>query len=210
MYGNNIYKAPSPNVGSCDKTGNWSSKNDEASCKQSFKNAGESAGDYFYCEGGGFMSKYDTNSMCTTGSLVAKNIEQCTKPCVQQGYPTVGGGCSDSFDCDYKNGEICQINDISINGGTEKRGSCIQGENPQQPIIPNIPDSSPVANNAIMELMSNCSQDMSNIDSIKKCLSSINNLSCDDINTLILFIKNYATQQGKYDEIKNRRPPRIF
>lgn len=197
----NITKAPSPNVGNCDKNGTWSSNDDESNCQRSFKSIGESSADYFYCEGGGLMSKYDTNSICPEGALVAKNVEQCSNPCVQQGSPTVGGGCSDSFDCNYKNGETCKLQDISLNGGTEKRGMCVQGQVkpiPGKP-IPGIPSST---GNNIMDLIKNCSENMDNLDSIKLCLSSINNLSCDDINNLVLLSKNYAVSQGYYDLVK--------
>lgn len=202
----NLTKAPSPNVGTCDKNGTWSSKNDERDCQKSFKSVGESSGDYFYCEGGGLMSKYDLNSVCPEGALVAKVIEQCSNPCIQQGYPTVGGGCSDSFDCNYKNGEVCQIQDVSVYGGTEKRGMCVQGEVQPVPVKPKPkptpkPRPTPSGNN-IMDVFNNCSQDMSDIDSIKTCLSSINNLSCDDINNLVLLAKAYSVNQGNYDAVK--------
>lgn len=123
---NNIYSAPSPNVGECDQKGTWSSKDEQDYCKACFNDAGENANDYFYCEGSGCLSKYSSQT-CGTGSLVAKNIDQCSAPCFQQGYPTLGGGCSDKYDCNYKNGEICQKRQISINGGKEERGYCVQG-----------------------------------------------------------------------------------
>jgi hypothetical protein len=196
MYNNNLFKAPSPNVGNCNSKGTWASINDEMYCQSCFKNAGESSGDYFYCEGGGCMSKYDLNSVCPTGALVAKNIEQCSSPCNQQGYPTVGGGCSDSFDCNYKNGEVCQKKIISINSGHEERGYCVQGGVPQ-PVQP-----TQTTGNNIMDLMTNCSQDMSNINSVKKCLLSVTNLSCDDINTLVLYIKQNYPSNDNYRAIK--------
>ena len=201
----NIVNAPSPNVGNCDKNGTWSSKNDERDCQKSFRSVGESSSDYFYCEGGGLMSKYDLNSICPEGALVAKNLEQCSNPCVQQGSPTVGGGCSDMFDCNYKNGETCEIHDISVYGGTEKRGMCVQGEMPPKPtpVKPKPTPSKPIpSGNTIMDVFTNCSQDMNNIDSIKTCLSSINNLSCDDINNLVLLAKAYSVNKGNYDDVK--------
>ena len=57
MFRNDVYTAPSPNVGECSQTGTWGSKKDEDYCKSCFKSAGESAGDYFYCEGSGCLSK---------------------------------------------------------------------------------------------------------------------------------------------------------
>lgn len=208
MFRNDVYTAPSPNVGECSQTGTWGSTKDEDYCKSCFKTAGESAGDYFYCEGSGCLSKY-SSEICNTGSLVAKNIDQCSAPCVQQGYPTVGGGCSDKYDCDYKNGEICEKKEISLNGGKEERGSCVQGGNaPSQPKpstpTPPTPSSPPSggSSSALMALITNCSQDMNNPDSAKLCFQSVNNLSCDDINSLVLYMKNYATQNGVYDDYK--------
>ena len=151
------------------------------------------------------MSKYDLNSVCPEGALVAKNVEQCSTPCIQQGYPTVGGGCSDRFDCNYKNGEICQLQDVSVGGGTEKRGMCVQGEMPPMPtpVKPKPTPSKPVpSGNNIMDVFNNCSQNMDSVDSIKMCLSSINNLSCDDINNLVLLAKAYSVNQGNYDTVK--------
>jgi hypothetical protein len=201
MYQNSIiYNAPSPNVGDCNEKGTWSSKKDEAHCKSCFKTAGESAGDYFYCEGMGCLSKY-SSEVCNTGALVAKNIEQCSSPCVQQGDPTVGGGCSDKYDCNYKNGEICQKKQISINGGKQERGYCVPGGS-QPPSQQQVPLEPPAGSNALMDLISNCSEDMNNVDVAKKCFASVNNLSCDDINSLILFLKNSSIKQGVYDEYK--------
>jgi len=128
MFQDNIYSAPSPNVGECNQKGSWSSKDEQDYCKACFNDAGENANDYFYCEGSGCLSKY-SSQVCGTGSLVAKNIDQCSAPCFQQGYPTLGGGCSDKYDCNYKSGEICQKRQISINGGKEDRGYCVPGGN---------------------------------------------------------------------------------
>ena len=196
MYNNNLFKAPSPNVGNCNSTGSWLTKNDEIHCQSCFKNAGESSSDYFYCEGGGCMSKYDLNSVCPTSALVAKNIEQCSSPCNQKGYPTVGGGCSDRFDCNYKNGEICQKKNMSINGGYEERGYCVQGNTPSKKTVVQ------PSGNPMIDIMNFCSQDITDINNVKQCLLSISNLSCDDINNAIVYLKKYLIQQGKYNDIK--------
>jgi hypothetical protein len=199
----NIAKAPSPDVGTCQQTGSWSSKDDEKTCQSCFANAGESAGDYFYCEGSGCVSKY-SSEVCGTGSLVAKNTDQCSKPCVQQGFPPAGGGCSDLFDCDYKNGEVCQKKQVSVYGGSEERGFCVQGDSPQPnvPVPTPTPGPTPSGGSGIMDLFNNCSQDMSNPNSVKKCLGSISNLTCDDINNLVMLGKKMAVQNGKYDILK--------
>lgn len=79
----------------------------------------------FYC-GGKCMSEYDTSKVCSTGSLVAKNLGQCSTPCYQAGPPERGGGCADNFDCGSN--QICQIQ----NG----RGMCIQAPPTVAPTMP--------------------------------------------------------------------------
>jgi len=115
-------QAPSPNLGDCSKKGKWSDVSLVDQCKQCVVEP-----DMFFCDGE-CMNRYDLNSMCPSDSLVAKTVEQCENPCVQVGNPPTGGGCSDKFDCDWKNGETCEVKSDKERGlvGTCKSGDDLQ------------------------------------------------------------------------------------
>jgi hypothetical protein len=104
------YSAPLPNLNDCSITGTWSQPSMVSECNKCVEIPG-----YFYC-GGKCMSRYDLNSVCNKNALVAKNKAQCLKPCVQQGFPSVSGGCSDQFDCNP--GQRCKLDKTG-------RGYCI-------------------------------------------------------------------------------------
>ena len=121
-----IVKAPSPNLGNCSNTGTWPDPNLVSDCKQCVSQPGYYQEKQFYCDGK-CMSVYDTNQECRQDSLVAKTISQCEKPCYQSGSPTVGGGCSDDFDCN--NGQKCIIQIVKTEEGKEPRGVCTNSTN---------------------------------------------------------------------------------
>lgn len=104
--------APSPNLGDCSNRGKWLKNVSINQCKKCITQP-----DMFFCDGE-CMSRYDTNTICSTESLVAKTLDQCDSPCVQSGHPSRFGGCSDRFDCDWQNGENCVIKD--------ERGTCVK------------------------------------------------------------------------------------
>ena len=141
----NITRAPTPNVNNCEITGKWSKPTDEADCKACLNDS-----DSFYCgESNKCVSKYSSD-VCSMNSTVAKVQEQCSKPCKQFAAPTPGGGCSDKFDCDYKNGQTCEQRQIDYQGGKEIRGFCVNSgpsspSNNYQPLyFPVDPNSGPV------------------------------------------------------------------
>jgi hypothetical protein len=121
-----IVKSPSPNLGNCSNTGSWTDPSLISDCKQCVTQPGYYQEKQFYCDGK-CMSIYDTNQECRQDSLVAKTISQCENPCYQTGPPTLGGGCSDDFDCD--SGQKCIIQSIKIDGGKEPRGVCTNSTN---------------------------------------------------------------------------------
>ena len=114
-------QTPSPNLGSCSKTGSWKDQSMINECKKCVSDSDFYNEKRFYC-GGQCMSKYDLNQFCPESELVAKTLSQCEKPCYQEAAPTVGGGCSDDFDC--QTGQKCVIKQIKYQGGLENRGFC--------------------------------------------------------------------------------------
>lgn len=111
-------RAPLPNVGKCTNTGVWENREIIADCNQCLTNS-QGDKDYFYC-GGKCMNAYNINDVCNMGQLVAKTPAQCTSPCYQEAPPTVGGGCSDSFDCDYGQSCVIKVDDRGL-----PRGKCV-------------------------------------------------------------------------------------
>ena len=107
--------APKPNLGDCINTGEWKNPSMVDDCVKCVENPGYYGENQFYC-GGKCMSEYDTAHRCSTKSLVAKTIGQCSAPCVQVSAPSLGG-CSDKFDCG--NGMNCV------------RGMCVPKTNEQ-------------------------------------------------------------------------------
>ena len=113
---NNYFSVPVPNLGKCEKRGQWDHPADVTDCQACISN---STPDYplFYCDGQ-CMSKYNLNGACSTNSLVAKNTDQCSSPCYQVAPPSVlPHQCEDMFDC--PNGFICD------------KGMCVK--EPKQP-----------------------------------------------------------------------------
>lgn len=114
-------RAPSPNLGDCRETGTWSNSEMVQQCSDCVEQE-----DMFFC-GNRCLSRYSFDR-CSLNELVAKNKAQCVTPCRQEGIPTVGGGCSDKFDC--MEGQSCEIKTVPVyNGnrlrGNEKRGVCV-------------------------------------------------------------------------------------
>ena len=112
IVSNIIATTPVPLVGLCRKTGKWVQPSMVSECKECVNKP-----DHFYCDGE-CMDKYDLNRACSLNSLVAKTESQCLKPCYQEGPPPSGGGCSDKYDCDYKQGEVCVMQ--------KGRGKCLK------------------------------------------------------------------------------------
>lgn len=123
-------QAPSPNLGDCSSRGQWSDPSFVGQCKQCVAEP-----DMFFCDGE-CMSKYDLNSMCAQNALVAKIAEQCEMPCVQSGSPPTGGGCSDKFDCNWQNGEVCEFSTVKERGlvGVCKAGNGGVSPSPPSPV----------------------------------------------------------------------------
>jgi hypothetical protein len=118
---NDFVQTPSPNLGSCSKTGSWDDKSMINECKKCVSDTDFYNEKRFYCDGQ-CMSKYDLNQFCPESALVAKTLGQCESPCYQEAAPIVGGGCSDDFDC--QTGQKCVIRQIKYQGGIENRGFC--------------------------------------------------------------------------------------
>ena len=114
-------RAPSPNLGECKETGNWSNPKMIQQCNDCIKQE-----NMFFC-GDRCLSRYSFDT-CSVNELVAKNKAQCITPCFQKGDPIVGGGCSDNFDC--MEGQSCIIKTVPVYDGgklrgSEKRGVCV-------------------------------------------------------------------------------------
>jgi hypothetical protein len=118
---NQIFEAPSPNLGGCSSTGKWDNTSMINDCKECVSQPDYYGEKQFYCDGQ-CMSKYDLGQVCSENSLVAKTVSQCENPCYQEGSPTVGGGCSDDFDC--SSGQKCVIKQIKYEKGIMNRGFC--------------------------------------------------------------------------------------
>ena len=110
------FRAPLPNLGDCATTDLWPDSSMINDCTDCVSSTEEKK---FYCNGQ-CMSPYDMNSSCPTNALVAKNVSQCEKPCVQVGNPSLSGGCSDKYDC--QSGEECVLR--SEPGKYKDRGFC--------------------------------------------------------------------------------------
>ena len=114
-----------PNLGKCKETSTWSSVEEEA-CKRCINRQDGS----FYCNGE--CKKYDTLSYgCSYDSLVAKNMDQCSKPCYQTNLPpSYRGECSDNFDCQqYGDNRICSR---QYDPDGQIRGTCVRTEKPDK------------------------------------------------------------------------------
>ena len=111
-------RAPRPNIGECIKTSSWDSKMDNRkmvnNCKKCVSKPGYYGEKQFYCNGK-CMSQYTMNSVCSVAEPIAKNIQQCSKPCLQIRAPSLSNGCADNFDC--KKNQVC------------KNGACVVQEN---------------------------------------------------------------------------------
>jgi hypothetical protein len=91
---------PRPNIEGCEETGEWADPSYVEACKECVikQDYYDPSLSYFFC-GGKCMSDYDMNKKCALNSLVAKNISQCSRPCVQTKPPSLKAGCVDEFDC---------------------------------------------------------------------------------------------------------------
>ncbi len=125
---NPFTKTPTPDIGSCSKTGNWSQAGQVQECESCLEKS-TSDYPYFYCDGL-CSSEYDLGAgQCSLTSLVAKTKEQCKTPCYQEGSPRISGGCEDDFDC--SKGQKCvSKNVVGPDGMMHKnRGVCQSKEN---------------------------------------------------------------------------------
>lgn len=125
---NFIASTPSPNIGNCSQTSSWDDNNMISDCKKCISRSPEYGRSWFYCDGS-CLNQYELDGSCSYNSLVAKNINQCDKPCIQTGEPPNCGECSDNFDCpknqecklttiikdnmEQKNCGVCTSNNIS-------------------------------------------------------------------------------------------------
>ena len=98
-------RAPRPNIGTCEKTGNWDNSSMVSDCQTCVSQPGYYGENQFYCNGN-CMSQYSMNAVCSSADLVAKNKQQCLNPCSQVKPPSLSNGCADNFDC--KNNQICK------------------------------------------------------------------------------------------------------
>lgn len=132
---NQIFEAPSPNLGGCSSTGEWDNTSMIEQCKECVSQPDYYGEKQFYCDGQ-CMSKYDLGQTCSENSLVAKTPSQCETPCYQEGDPTYGGGCSDDFDC--STGQKCVIKQIKYQKGLMNRGYCedVGRKTPDEPTKP--------------------------------------------------------------------------
>ena len=80
--------APMPNVGACEKKGEWKNPDVMTSkCLSCFKDRRDGN---FFCNGR-CLNKYESKGgNCSLNSLVALNKAQCYAPCVQTSAPSVG------------------------------------------------------------------------------------------------------------------------
>ena len=85
--------APRPNVGTCKQKGNWPNTGMISKCVDCVSNYDSQGNPQFYC-GGKCMSEFNSNHVCSTMSLVAENLDQCEKPCVQTSAPSLGAKSS--------------------------------------------------------------------------------------------------------------------
>lgn len=117
--------APRPNLGSCSQTGKWPNQAMIADCVTCLSSPDWYGSKQFYCDGK-CESEYNTNQVCSMGSLVAKTIGQCSAPCKQAKPPSLlNSACTDNFDCD--NGQICSISNGS--------GACIDAPQTLAPTL---------------------------------------------------------------------------
>ena len=107
-------RAPRPNLGECLKTASWNNDNMVNDCKKCVSEPGYYGEKQYYCNGK-CMSKYTMNSVCFLDDPVAKNVQQCSIPCIQSRPPSLSNGCADDFDC--KNNQVCN------------KGTCVTQEN---------------------------------------------------------------------------------
>jgi len=124
---NFIANTPSPNIGNCSQTSNWDNNDMISDCKKCISRSPEYGRSFFYCDGSCF-NQYELDGACNYNSLVAKNINQCDKPCVQSGEPPVCGECSDNFDCPQN--QECKLTTITKDNMQQKNcGVCTPGDN---------------------------------------------------------------------------------
>jgi hypothetical protein len=167
-----------PNV-NCSKTRPLSGT-DLDDCNKCFTQQGKQS---FFCAGQNTaclnkdMYTSNTGGSCPDGSFVAMTIDNCLNPCLSKSTPQQ---------------QPSPPLPVPIP----------QPSPPQPGPKPSPPQPVQPTGNNIMDLMTNCSQDMSNINSLKKCLLSVTNLSCDDINTLVLYIKQNYPSNDNYRAIK--------
>jgi len=126
--------APRPVLGSCVNTGQWKNVAMVDDCINCVSQPGYYGESQFYCNGK-CMSEYDTAQHCSTKSLVAENVGQCSAPCFQEGAPRLsnkGGNFSCTVDSQCGDGYICAINKKA---GTSKCVLATQASTTQAPTI---------------------------------------------------------------------------
>lgn len=174
IYSKQILRTPNPNIGGCNKKGNWGDPKQIEECKTCIK---KSALDYpyFYCDGT-CSSEYEIGGGgCALNALVAKTEYQCENPCYQVGLPSDKGigssGCTDDFDCD--NNETCEggICEKKLIKGNEKN---------------------------IIEIINSCSS----TDNWKICLTDISKLNSNDIKDLVKLNIETSKKEGTYESDK--------
>ena len=83
----------------CNYQSKWDDENRIDDCIDCVSNYGFYGERQLYCDGR-CMSKYNTGQVCSDGSLVARNIDQCYKPCYAS-FPSTFGTqlCKTNVDC---------------------------------------------------------------------------------------------------------------
>ena len=94
----NQMQSYTPNLGNCENKGRWPFEETIDNCNKCVKNYGFYGEKQYFCDGS-CMSKYDSTKLCSIKGLVAKNEEQCLKPCYQVKPQSTQGSCQDNFDC---------------------------------------------------------------------------------------------------------------
>lgn len=117
----NQMQSYTPNLGNCEYKGSWGDEKTIDDCDKCVTSYGFYGEQQYFCDGS-CMSKYDTNKLCSIKGLVAKNEEQCRKPCYQRKPQSSQGSCQDNFDC-MKNEECVK------NKFVDRDGICLKKEN---------------------------------------------------------------------------------
>ena len=169
-------KAVVPNLGKCEKTGMWKNKEQINECQNCVAKS-SSEYPYFYCDGS-CLSKYEfRGGSCSLNSLVAKNKQQCNKPCKQFNSPSLNNDCQDDFDCEEN--EKC-----------DKDGTCVPFYSQKNFKNANIKPS----DTNIFNVLKICSTSKD----IKNCVDDLNTLNCQDIVDLVKKNIDDSHKNGSY------------